>query len=34
MFGLPEYQTIPSTTILKNQPFATQSTRTGVSVCP
>lgn len=34
MFGLPEYQTIPSTTILKNQPFATQSTRTGVSKCP
>jgi Flp pilus assembly protein TadG len=34
MFGLPEYQTIPQTTILKNQPFATQSTRTGVSVCP
>jgi Flp pilus assembly protein TadG len=34
MFGLPEYQTIPSTTILKNQPFATQSTRTGTSVCP
>ena len=34
MFGLPEYQTIPQTTILKNQPFATQSTRTGVSKCP
>lgn len=34
MFGLPEYQTIPSTTILKNQPFATQATRTGVSKCP
>ena len=34
MFGLPEYQTIPSTTILKNQPFATQTTRTGVSKCP
>lgn len=34
MFGLPEYQTIPQTTILKNQPFATQATRTGTSVCP
>lgn len=34
MFGLPEYQTIPSTTILKNQPFATQATRTGISICP
>jgi len=34
MFGLPEYQTIPQTTILKNQPFATQSSRTGTSVCP
>lgn len=34
MVGLPEYQTIPQTTILKNQPFATQSTRTGTSVCP
>lgn len=34
MFGLPEYQTIPQTTILKNQPFATQATRTGVSICP
>jgi Flp pilus assembly protein TadG len=34
MFGLKEYQTIPSTTILKNQPFATQSSRTGTSVCP
>ncbi|GEO01050.1 hypothetical protein NSE01_28820 [Novosphingobium sediminis] len=33
-FGLPEYQTVPQTTILMNQPFATQSTRTGVSVCP
>jgi COP9 signalosome complex subunit 5 len=32
--GPSEYQTIPQTTILKNQPFATQSTRTGVSVCP
>ncbi len=34
MFGLPEYQTVPQTTILKNQPFATQSTRTGTSKCP
>ena len=32
--GLPDGQTIRSTTILKNQPYATQSTRTGVSVCP
>lgn len=34
MFGLPEYQTVPQTTILMNQPYATQATRTGVSVCP
>lgn len=34
MFGLHEYQTIPQTTILKNQPFATQATRTGNSICP
>jgi len=34
MFGLPENQTMQSTTILKNQPFATQSTRTGTSKCP
>jgi Flp pilus assembly protein TadG len=34
MFGLPENQTIPSTTILKNQPFATQASRSGTSVCP
>lgn len=34
MFGLPEYQTVPQTTILMNQPFATQATRTGTSVCP
>lgn len=34
MFGLPEYQTVPQTTILMNQPYATQSTRTGVSICP
>lgn len=32
--GLPANQTIRGTTILKNQPFATQSTRTGTSVCP
>ena len=32
--GLPINQTIHGTTILKNQPFATQSTRTGTSVCP
>jgi Flp pilus assembly protein TadG len=32
--GLPINQTIRGTTILKNQPFATQSTRTGTSVCP
>jgi len=32
--GLPLSQTIHATTILKNQPFATQSTRTGTSVCP
>lgn len=34
MFGLPEYQTVPQTTILMNQPYATQATRTGVSICP
>lgn len=34
MFGLPEYQTVPQTTILMNQPYATQATRTGTSVCP
>ncbi len=34
MFGLPETQSMHSTTILKNQPFATQATRTGVSICP
>jgi Flp pilus assembly protein TadG len=33
-FGLPQYQTIPQTTILMNQPYATQTTRTGVSICP
>ena len=33
-FGLPEYQTVPQTTILTNQPFATQASRTGTSVCP
>jgi hypothetical protein len=32
--GLPISQTVRATTILKNQPYATQSTRTGVSVCP
>ena len=32
--GLPLSQTVHATTILKNQPFATQSTRTGTSVCP
>ena len=34
MFGLPEYQTVPQTTILMNQPYATQATRAGTSVCP
>lgn len=34
MFGLPEYQTIPQTTILMNQPYATQASRSGVSKCP
>ncbi|WP_226018811.1 TadE/TadG family type IV pilus assembly protein [Novosphingobium sp. FKTRR1] len=33
-FGYPLSQTINATTILKNQPYATQSTRTGVQVCP
>ncbi len=32
--GLPLSQTIHATTILKNQPFATQSSRTGTSICP
>lgn len=32
--GLPLSQTIHGTTILKNQPYATQSTRTGTSICP
>lgn len=32
--GLPLTQTIHATTILRNQPFATQTTRTGVQVCP
>lgn len=31
--GLPINQTIRATTLLKNQPYATQSTRTGVSIC-
>ena len=34
VFGLPSSQLIHATTILKNQPFATQSSRTGTSVCP
>jgi TadE-like protein len=34
VFGLPSSQQIHATTILKNQPFATQSSRTGTSVCP
>lgn len=33
-FGLPLTQKINATTILRNQPFATQSTRTGVQICP
>lgn len=33
-FGYPLSQTINATTILRNQPYATQSTRTGVQVCP
>jgi Flp pilus assembly protein TadG len=32
--GLPANQTMHVTTILKNQPFATQSTRTGTQICP
>lgn len=32
-FGLPANQKINATTILKNQPYATQTTRTGVQVC-
>jgi Flp pilus assembly protein TadG len=32
-FGLPKTQKINATTILKNQPFATQTTRTGVQIC-
>lgn len=32
-FGLPMNQRINATTILRNQPFATQTTRTGVQVC-
>lgn len=34
MFGLPQTQSIHATTILRNQPFATQTTRTGVQICP
>lgn len=32
--GLPTNQNIHGTTILRNQPYSTQSTRTGVAVCP
>jgi len=32
--GLPLNQVVHATTLLKNQPYATQSTRTGTSVCP
>ncbi len=32
--GLPTNQKIQGTTILRNQPYSTQSTRTGVAVCP
>lgn len=32
-FGLNQTQRINATTILRNQPFATQTTRTGVQVC-
>lgn len=32
--GLPTNQKIQGTTILRNQPYSTQSTRTGVSICP
>lgn len=32
-FGLPASQTINATTVMKNQPYATQTTRTGVQVC-
>jgi len=31
--GLPKNQNIHATTILRNQPFATQTTRVGVQVC-
>jgi Flp pilus assembly protein TadG len=34
VLGLPDSQIVHGTTILKNQPFATQSTRSGTSVCP
>jgi Flp pilus assembly pilin Flp len=32
--GLPTNQKIQGTTILRNQPYSTQSMRTGVSICP
>lgn len=32
--GLPTNQKMQGTTILRNQPYSTQATRTGVSVCP
>lgn len=32
--GLPLKQTLHATTILRNQPFATQTTRTGQQICP
>lgn len=32
--GLPANQTMHVTTILKNQPYATQSSRTGTQICP
>lgn len=32
--GLPTTQNIQGTTILRNQPYSTQPTRTGVSICP
>jgi len=33
-FGYPLKQTMNATTILKNQPYTSQTTRTGVQVCP
>ncbi len=32
-WGLPKSQTINAATVLQNQPFSTQATRTGVKVC-